>query len=128
LILNLSPPGQLIPSRDLHPAYSTTAVLFSGPLLLIYIYMSSILPRVDLLFSGELVSPLIHMAEPMPPPPFAGYDTESSPDNEPNIAVNKMVVDPEGEGPNAEHDTTVDDTVLGPNGELTFMRGEPNPQ
>jgi hypothetical protein len=68
------------------------------------------------------------MAEPMPPPRSAGSDPESSPDNEPNIAVNEMAVAPEGEGPNEEHDTTVDDTVLGPNGELTFMRGEPNPQ
>jgi hypothetical protein len=42
--------------------------------------------------------------------------------------MNEMVVDSEGEGANEEPGTTVDDTVLGPKGELTFMRGESNPQ
>jgi hypothetical protein len=60
------------------------------------------------------------MAE-LTPPPSAGYDPE--PDT-----VNVRVIDPEGEGPNEEPDTTVDRTVLGPKGELTFMRGESNPQ
>jgi hypothetical protein len=48
-------------------------------------------------------------------------DPESPGDNEPT----ETVVDPaEGEGPKEEPGTTVNDTVVGPNGELYFYLGD----
>jgi hypothetical protein len=48
-------------------------------------------------------------------------DPESPADNEPT----ETVVDPaEGEVPKEEPDTTVNDTVVGPNGELYFYLGD----